>query len=1021
MKQSKVIAALAGIVASATIAVAALLPMTKTPAAPAAQSPVKTVGQTNSPTNVKAYKKSGEKAWVDSVYNTLTERQRVAQLFCPRLDATDTPAWRARIKRLVETDGIGGILLGKGTIKSYKTLIDYSQSLASVPLLVTLDGEWGLSMRLKDAIKYPVTMGLGAISEPDLLREYGLETARQCRLLGINVNFAPVMDVNSNPANPVIGTRSFGEDPERVAAAGTAYAQGLEEGGVLSVAKHFPGHGDTSTDSHKTYTTVSHSAGTLNDVDLLPFKRYIDCGFSGVMVGHLKVPALDKSGTPASLSKEITGKLLKDKMGFEGLVFTDALAMKGAATPGQNNCIAAVNAGADILLGSATPEKDIQAVYNAVKQGKIKESTLEAAVKKILAYKWRLANIPAADATAATAGNSIEQAVNSPEADAMNHRLAAAMMTVVRNEENLLPIKNVNQKIAVVSLGTDGDNEFVRYCRKYAPVIEIACPNGAITEAQLKKIGDAKIVIAGVFGSSTAIRHSFSRISTHSGFIPVFFTNPYDLSKFIPAVTSCRTLVLAYDNTPATRRAAPQALFGGIKVNGRVPVNVKGALTLGDGVTLEKTRLGYTTAAAAGFPTLQSTIDSIAKVNLDAKSIPGCQVLIAKGGDVIVDSNYGYTDFVNHIPVSDETIYDLASVSKATGTLSGIMEAYDRGLFNLDDRASKYIPGLVGTDKEDITVRQLLYHETGIKPSLNMYDVAMDSTTYVRPLMKSKRDATYNVKIQDGLWGQGSARLRSDIVSSTPGHGFNTAIGKNLYVNSAAYDTIMANIYRSPLSPTKAYNYSCLNFCLLMDMEQRLTGTSHDKWVEENVFGPLGAYHTGYRPTEWYSLNNIAPTEADKYLRRQTIHGHVHDELAAFSGGLQGNAGLFGNADDLAKLMQMWLNGGTYGGEKLLSDSTVNLFTTTVSPTCRRGLGYDMWDIRDDGTTLPGCPAETYGHTGFTGTVFWVDPVNDIIFIFLCNRVNPTRDNKEFSRLNPRRVMLTALYDIVNATPASPR
>ncbi len=323
--------------------------------------------------------------WVDSVMATLSPRQRVAQLFVPRLDVTDNPAGHAALRKMVTSNEIGGILLGKGTVEGYASLIADAQSVSKIPLMVTLDGEWGLTMRLSDAPKYPVTMGLGAITDPEVMHDYGLETARECRLLGINVNFAPVLDVNSNPANPVIGNRSFGEDPQRVAALGVAYSKGLEDGGVMSVGKHFPGHGDTTTDSHKEMTTVTHDMATLESVDLVPFKKYIDAGLSAIMVGHLKVPAIDKSGTPASLSPVITGDYLKNVMGFKGLVFTDALAMKGAsAGVGVNNCIAALNAGADVLLGSANPEKDIEAVYNAVKSGKVKEQTVEAAVRKVV-------------------------------------------------------------------------------------------------------------------------------------------------------------------------------------------------------------------------------------------------------------------------------------------------------------------------------------------------------------------------------------------------------------------------------------------------------------------------------------------------------------------------------------------------------------------------------------------------------------------------------------------------------------
>ena len=952
-----------------------------------------------------------EQRWVDSVFNSLSERQRVAQLFCPIIETKNDAAWRTRIKRLVQTDGVGGVLLAKGDIDSYKTTIDYCKSLASVPLLVTLDGEWGLSMRLKDATVYPKTMGLGAIANPEVMRQYGLETARQCRLLGINVNFAPVLDVNSNPANPVIGNRSLGENPERVAALGVAYSQGLEQGGVLSVAKHFPGHGDTSTDSHKTSTAVDHSLATLENVDLVPFKKYIEAGLSGIMVGHLKVLAMDKSGTPASLSSKITDQYLKQQMGFNGLVFTDALAMKGASG-GTNNCVAALNAGADVLLGSASPEKDIETVYQAVKSGKVSKETVNRAVRKVLKYKYILEN---KDYNSKLTGKALHEAVNSPQADAINRLLSAAMITVARNDAALLPIKGLsNKKIIVVSLGAEEHNQFSRYCAKYADITEIASAGGTLTTAQNQKIADADIVITGVFSSSAATVATFARLAKHKGFIPVFFLNNlYKLSSFAPAITDCPTLVLAYDDTPVLRETAPQAIFGGIKVTGTVPVNVKNVVNQGDGIVLEKTRLGYTTAAAAGMGNLQHVIDSIVALSIRQHAVPGCQILIAKGGDVIVDSSYGNTDYINNIPVTEETIYDLASVSKATGTLSGIMKAYDDGLFKLDDRASDYIPGLKESNKKDLKIREFLFHETGLQPSLNMFELMMDPQSYTGKVVTGKRSNINSIKIQEGAWGNNQAVMRSDICSTTAGNGFDIEMARGMYVNKVTFDTIMQRIYDSPVAATKKHVYSCLNFCLLMDLEQRVTGQSHDRWVADNIFIPLGATHLGYRPREWYNLDKIAPTEVDNYLRRQTIHGYVHDELAAFSGGLQGNAGLFGNANDLAKLMQMWLFGGSYGGERILSEATVREFTTTVSPTCRRGLGFDMWDI-NNGKTRYGAPASTFGHTGFTGTAFWVDPENDIIFIYLSNRVNPSRDNKAFSTLSPRNEVYRALYNVVN-------
>lgn len=948
--------------------------------------------------------------WVDSVYNSMTERQRVAQLFIPKLDIADNANSRALIKRLVESDGVGGILLGRSTIKGYGTLINYAQSLARVPLFITLDGEWGPSMRLKDAPKFPRNMCLGAIRNDSLLYAYGRETARQCRALGINVDFAPVLDVNSNPANPVIGDRSLGEDPARVASLGLAYSRGMEDGGVLSVAKHFPGHGDTSSDSHKTLPTVDHDRKRLESVDLLPFKSYISAGLSGIMVGHLNVPALDKSGTPSSLSSKITTDLLKKEMGFGGLVFTDALAMKGARSA-TNNCVLALNAGADMLLGSSSPTNDIDAVLAAIKAGKVKKSTVEDRVKKILAFKYAmgLTSRQSVDAS------GLEARVNAPQAEALINRLAAASITVVRNDASLLPIKNIaKRRIAVVNIGAKADNEFSRVCLKYASAATFGYTEGAITAADATRLRkDYDVVIAGVFSDLESARASMAALKECKELIPVFFINPYKMAKFAASVADSKTLVLAYENLPALESNAAQALFGGIAVDGRLPVNLKGIAKAGTGVRLAKIRLGYKSATAAGMSErLERKVDSLINRGVATGAFPGAQLLIAKGGDVIIDRAYGFTDNTKKTPVTEETIFDLASVSKATGTLSGLMKAYDKGLYKLDDKASKHIPGLRGTDKEDITVRELMFHESGMPPSLNMFTLMMDTATYTKPLTTSKPDASHSIKIANGVYGHDKAQLRRDLVRTERSDSFPIEIANGLWISPATTDTIMSRIYNASLG-SKKYRYSCLNFCLLMDMEQRLTGKNHDQWVAEEIFEPLGATRTLYRPAGRIDADKIAATEKDTYLRRQTMRGYVHDELADFIGGVSGNAGLFANAGDLAKLCQMMLNDGEYGGETIISPETARLFTETVSPTCNRGLGYDKLWV-EDGKTVSGAPTSTYGHTGFTGTCFWVDPDNDIIFIFLSNRVNPTRDNKAYNNLNIRNGLMTALYDEVN-------
>lgn len=947
--------------------------------------------------------------WVDSVYNSLSPKERIEQLFIPMVNPAAGATSRNSIKLLVAGNHVGGLLFSAGTIAEFADLTSYAQSLSKVPLLMTLDGEWGLSMRVKDTPRFPHNMGLGAIANERLLYDYGREVARECHLIGVQVNFAPVLDVNSNPDNPVIGYRSFGEDPKRVASMGIAYSRGLEDGGILAVGKHFPGHGDTSTDSHKTLPTVTHDKKHLQSTDLLPFKRYVDEGLGGVMVGHLNVPALDASGAPASLSPAVTTRLLKEEMGFGGLVFTDALAMKGAGSH-QNNCVAALLAGADILLASAHPASDIKAVETAVNKGIITQQSIDAKCRKILAYKYALglANPPA------VIQNGLKRKLNSDQADAINRRLAAASITAVFNKSDLLPLKDIdNKSIAVVSLGAPTDNKFSEFCRKYAKV-DLYGDNSHLSDARIAEIKNHDIIIIAIFNDRASTRETFSKFKNSKGIIPVFFVNPYKMSKFTPSLNGIGTLVTAYDDTPYTREYAAQALFGGIDVTGRLPVNLKGLAPIGSGVKLPKTRLGYSTPTVGGIAAwLTDSIDSLVNVGLRTKAFPGCQVLVARKGNVLLNKNYGDLDYLNQQPVTDATIYDLASVSKAAGTLPGIMLAYDRGLFNLDDRVSKHVPGLRKTDKENITVKELLFHESGLPASLNMFDIMMDTSTYTGKLITPKKTASNSIKIANRAYGNASAKLRSDITSHHHSSSTPNEAAKGIFVGKHTFDTIMSRIYNAKLRKNKSYNYSCLNFALLMDMEQRLSATPHDKWTHEHLFSPLGMYRTSYRPlSNGHKTTQIAPTEHDTFLRKQTLRGYVHDELANMSGGVQGNAGLFSTADDLSKICQMWLNGGTYGGKRILSENTVSLFTTLKSPNSRRGLGFDKPDMLkpDSSPTTPLASAETYGHLGFTGTCFWVDPSNELIFIFLTNRINPTRDNPAFSKLNIRPKLLDLVY-----------
>lgn len=954
--------------------------------------------------------------WVDSIMSGLTLDAKIAQLMIVEVVQSDSKSNLAAVKEQVETLGVGGLLFNKGDIATQAKLTNYAQDLAAVPLLVAADAEWGLSMRLSDAPDYPTNMTLGAINDDRRLYAYGREMARQMRALGINVNFGPVLDVVEDESNTAIGIRSFGESPGRAAALGVAFSKGLEDNGVLSVAKHFPGHGSASGDSHTTLPTVSKTLTGLDLCELVPFKAYVKAGLGGIMTGHLSVPSVDDSGSATSMSTVCVTDLLHNRLGFEGLVFTDALVMQGAAVSGSQ-CVAALLAGNDVLLSPRDVKREIAAVKAAISQGSLTEEMIDERCAKVLRYKYALGlhDIQPIDE------ELVVSTINSEQSRTLLRQLLGGAVTVLKNGDGMLPLTRLERKqIAVVTLGASGDtcNIFQQRCAMYSQTRQFGYREGQSTSTIISKLKDYDVVILAALEDRSSIRAAMMQIAAaHPNVISVICSKPYGVKNYRQIIKDSQSAVLCYDTCSIAFDYAAQTIYGGNPAGGTLPVTAQGVAPCGTGARYKSIRLGYTTPEAVGIDaSMEHDIDSIASLCIKKKAFPGCQVLVAHCGQVVLNKAYGTTDWKTKTPVTLNTIYDLASVSKALGTLPGIMRAYDQGLIEIDNRVSEYIEELQGSDKEDITLRQLLYHESGMPATLDMYNVMVDPQSYTGSLFRNRLTSTNNIKVADGMYGNKNARLRTDITSKTQSEEFSIGIGKDLWCNRAAYDTIMSRIYSANLRSKKTYLYSCLNFCLLMNVEERVTGVPHNLYVEGNFYKPLGAYHTTYRPTEHFALSQIAPTEYDAMLRRQTVHGYVHDEMADFSGGVQGNAGLFSNANDLAKICQMWLNGGVYGGDRYLMESTVGLFCTDKSANSRRGLGFDKPDKTNDdkSPTCAEAPASAYGHLGFTGTVFWVDPDNELIFIMLCNRVHPSRDNKAFSELNPRPKMFSAVYNALN-------
>lgn len=518
--------------------------------------------------------------WADSVISTLSPRDRMAQLFVPRLDITDNAAGYRAVDRVIGMDRMGGFLLGKGTLRSYANLVNYGQKISSVPLMITLDGEWGLSMRVSGTPRFPHNIALGAADDEQMMYEYGREMARECRLMGIQVNFAPDLDVNSNPDNPVIGYRSFGEDPDIVGRLGSAYCRGMWKEGVMPVGKHFPGHGDTSTDSHKTLPIVTHDRRRLDEVDLKPFVKAVGEGMPAIMVGHLKVPALDPSGAPASLSRKITTEILKKDLGFTGLVFTDALAMKGASMSGENNCVSALLAGADILLGSGNPSMDLNAVEDAVESGRLSQKEIDMHCRKVLIYKYLLG----LDKKTPVDIKTVSGKLNTPHVDSLITAMSQKAITVIRDRSKLLPVDSKGKSVVVISVGAPSANRFSDECRQAGNVSCYSVEGSyEIPPAVLDAAEKADIVLIGIFKDNQSAKKAFKSLSKIKNAVGVFFMNPFKVIKF-PEISALDAVVLGYDDIPQIRKAAAEAVFGKNKVTGKLPVNLPEFGTVGEGI-----------------------------------------------------------------------------------------------------------------------------------------------------------------------------------------------------------------------------------------------------------------------------------------------------------------------------------------------------------------------------------------------------------------------------------------------------
>ena len=951
--------------------------------------------------------------WVDSVFDSMTLDERIGQLII--MKAAPDASYRESVLKNIREYKIGGILFSGGTLSDQAENTNLYQKASRVPLWISFDGEWGLSMRLKDTPRFPRNMMLGAIINNDLIRLYGEEMGRECRELGIHINFAPVLDVNDNPGNPVIGTRSFGENQQAVSEKGIAYAKGLESQKVISVGKHFPGHGNTSEDSHKILPVINHTKTQLEKIELYPFTRFINEGFAGIMTGHLAVPALDQSsGLATSLSPAIIKGLLKNELKFNGLCFTDALEMKGADLKNGNSCVLALLAGNDVLLCPERISSDFTAIKKSIETGVLSVSIIEEACKKVLKYKY----ITGINQHKPIEMRGLHQRIHTEYTDWLIQKLNNEAVTLLKNENKTIPVQNLDKnKIAILSIGVNDEPDFWKHITLYGKFDFFQLPANASSneiESVFRKLRDYSRIICCIHAERMNDLLSLQSLSQEKEVHLCFFTSPYTLRRYSQSIMNAQSVVLAYESSPAAQNAAVEIIIGGIPAKGKLPVTISSIFECGSGLETYKVRLSYQKPEEVKMDNnILKKINEIVNQGIRNKAFPGCQILVAKNGVVVYNKSFGNFDYANTHPVQNSDVYDLASVTKALATVPAIMKLVDTKKIALSDKISRFVYELNDTDKKDLTIRNALFHETGLPSSIPFYRLLIDENSYSGPLYSNRRDLIYRTLYDTNVYMRTDFKFYSSIVSKTSKPGFSKQVAENFYIKDNFQDDIMNEIIKTPLNTRRGYLYSDLNFLLLKEVVESNTELTFDKYLETYFYNRLGAYSTCFLPLRKIDKSTIAPTENDEFLRNQIIIGYTHDETAALMGGVSGNAGLFSNANDLAKILQMFLYLGEYGGDKYLSRETVQTFIQTKSSISRRGLGFDKPDLSHPLTSPTGiyAPASTYGHTGFTGACFWVDPDNQLIFIFLSNRIYPSRTYKQLMEMRIRPQIQDVIYE----------
>lgn len=945
---------------------------------------------------------TGAEKYADSIISVLTPDQRNGQLFMVAAWSNKDSAHIKELEWLISVHGIGGLIFFQGGPIREAMLTNYYQSLAKVPLLIGMDAEWGLAMRLDSTTRFPRQMTLSAMNNDSLIYKMGEEIARQCRRLCIHVNFAPDADINNNIQNPIIGSRAFADDRETVTRNAMQYMKALQDGHVLASGKHFPGHGNTDADSHLTLPVVRSDSSQLDSVELYPFRALVDSGIGSMMVAHLSVPSLDTiPDHPSTLSKKIVTGLLKEKMNFKGIVFTDALNMKGVSAcykPGVLDKLALLS-GNDLLLYSEDIPTALKEIHLAVENCEITQAEIDARIRKILMLKYwvGLNKYRPIDTS------NIYNDLNTSYSRWLQQKLYEKSITVLSDAGGLLPLKwNDSLRIASVVIGDKKNNAFQQKILDYSPCEFYAIEKNEaadVFESVKKYLVNHDLIILSVHGTTMKADKNFGLTEQEEKFIrevtdayPVIlvdFGNAYTLSRFTN-LDKAKAVVLGYEDTPLMHDATAQMLFGGMRATGKVPINSNSAFPKGTGMNSPgQLRMKYTFPEEAGMNSdVLARIDSVVAAAIHAGAAPGCQVLVAKDEKVVYYKSFGTHTYEDTTVVSNDDLFDIASVSKIAGTALAVMKLFDEGKIDLNKPLSRYLPALKKSNKKALVIREVLAHQAGLKSWIPFWKQTLRDNKPDENIYHRSQSKAYSIRVADSLYM------------------------KNTYA-----DSVFKWILESPLTENGKYVYSDLGPILMKALVEKVTGKKLDEYLQENFYRPLGLSRLMYNPLNKFRPEEIIPTENDTAFRRQLLHGDVHDPAAAMMGGVSGNAGIFSDANDLAVIMQMLLNKGSYGGKQFLQPKTVEIFTTQqfVQNKNRRGLLFDKPEP-DPLRPSPVCPSaslKTFGHQGFTGTCAWVDPQYNLVYVFLSNRVSPDASNEKLGKMNVRTNVQQVIYDAI--------